>query len=132
MTTSRFDHTATLLSDGTVLIAGGAGNPYSNPAATTGAEIYDPATGAFSRTGDMTGAHIEHKATLLLDGRVLLTGGYTYPDLKPASAEVYIPSVLAPIPVVGAVRFDRMVVPAGSSYSVDLSGSNLTPEMFFD
>ena len=37
-----------------------------------------------------------------------------------------------PIPVVGAVRFDRIVVPAGSSYSVDLSGSNLTPEMFFD
>src|SRR5215813_6195853 len=34
--------------------------------------------------------------------------------------------------VVGEVRFDRLVVPAGSSYSVDLSGSNLAPEMFFD
>src|SRR5262245_60602889 len=61
----------------------------------------------------------------------LLSGGYT-PDLKPASAEVYIPSALVPVPVVGAVRFDRMVVPAGSSYSADISGSNLTPEMFFD
>ena len=131
MTTGRQSHTATLLPDGTVLIAGGQGNPFSNPPATISAEIYDPATGAFSRTRDMTGAHESHTATLLLDGRVLLTGGRT-PDLKPASAELYIPSVLVPIPVVGAVRFDRIVVPAGSSYSVDLSGSNLTPEMFFD
>jgi hypothetical protein len=131
MTTGRYYHTATSLPDGTVLIAGGGGNPYSNPAATTGAEIYDPATGAFCRTGDMTNEHIEHKATLLLDGRVLLTGGHTSKN-TPASAELYIPSILVPIPVVRAVRFDRMVVPAGSSFSVDLSGSNLTPEMFFD
>jgi hypothetical protein len=57
------------------------------------------------------------------------------PEFQPqplASAEVYTPSILVPIPVVNAVRFDRMVVPAGSYYSVDLSGSNLTPEMYFD
>jgi hypothetical protein len=131
MATGRSYHTATLLPDGTVLIAGGEGKPSSNPTAATSAEIFDAATGAFSRTGDMTDGHIAHTATLLLDGRVLLTGGYT-PDLKSASAELYIPSILVPIPVVGAVRFDRMVVPAGSSFSVDLSGSNLTPEMFFD
>jgi hypothetical protein len=128
MTTARANHTATSLPDGTVLIAGGEG-PLSKPT-TTSAEIYNPATGAFSPTGDMTEAHWYHTATLLLDGRVLLTGGYDA-YLSPAS-EVYSPAVLMPIPVVGAVRFDRMVVPAGSSYSVDLSGSNLTPEMFFD
>jgi hypothetical protein len=132
MTTGRFYHTVTSLPDGTVLIAGGQASDFPNPVATISAEIYDPAIGAFSRTGDMTGAHVEHTATLLLDGSVLLTGGYTYPDPKPASAEVYIPSILMPVPVVRAIRFDRMVVPAGSSYSVDLSGSNLTPEMFFD
>jgi hypothetical protein len=129
MTTGRYDHTTTSLPDGTVLIAGGQGNTLSSPASTS-AEIYDPATGTFSPTGNMTGAHIDHKATLLLDGRVLLTGGYTYLGL--AINEIYTPSILVPIPVVGTVRFDRMVVPAGSSYSVDLSGSNLTPEMFFD
>ena len=37
-----------------------------------------------------------------------------------------------PAPVVETVRFDRLVVPAGSSFPVGLSGSNLTPEMFFD
>ena len=125
MTTGRYYHTVTSLPDGTVLIAGGEGNPSSNPTTATSAEIYDPATGAFSRTGDMTYGHTEHTATLLLDGRVLLTGG-------PARAEVYIPSVLMPIPVVRGVRFDRMIVPAGSSYSADFSGSSLTPEMFFD
>jgi hypothetical protein len=131
MTTARAYHTATLLPDGTVLIAGGEGKPASNPTASTTAEIYDPATGAFSRTGDMTGAHIDHTATLLLDGRVLLTGGYT-DYLGLAINEIYTPSILVPIPVVRAVQFDRMVVPAGSSYSVGLSGSNLTPDMFFD
>jgi Galactose oxidase, central domain len=131
MTIGRYYHTATPLPDGTVLIAGGDGDPHSNPAANTSAEIYDPATGAFSRTGDMTSARSDHTATLLLDGTVLLTsGGFSYPIA--AGAEVYTPSVLVPIPIVRAIRFDRMVVPAGSAYSVDLSGSNLTPEMFFD
>jgi hypothetical protein len=131
MTIARYDHTATPLPDGTVLIAGGQGSTPSSPASTS-AEIYDPAAGAFSRTGDMSYAHVEQKATLLLDGRVLLTGGYTTYPYSPPSAEVYIPSVLVPIPVVRAVQFDRMVVPAGSSYSADFSGSNLTRDMFFD
>ena len=133
MTTDRYYHTATLLPDGTVLIAGGDGIDFSTTSYTS-AEIYDPATGAFSRTGDMNYAHTGHTATLLLDGSVLVTGGSTgYPFYtNPTSAEVYIPSILVPIPVVRAVRFDRMVVPAGSSFSVDLSGSNLAPNMFFD
>ena len=88
MTSARENHTATLFPDGTVLIAGGQGKPFSSPPVNTSAEIYDPATGAFSLTGDMTGPRELHAATLLLDGRVLLTGGYT-PDLKPASAELY-------------------------------------------
>jgi hypothetical protein len=69
MTIVRENHTATLLPDGTVLIAGGQGEPSSNPPVNTSAEIYDPATGAFSRTGDMTGPNESHTATLLLDGQ---------------------------------------------------------------
>jgi hypothetical protein len=87
MTMARYNHTATVLGDGTVLIAGGYRNPISNPTATaTTAEIYDPARGTFSRTGDLTTARIGHVATLLLDGTVLITGGDGV-----GTAEVYNP-----------------------------------------
>lgn len=65
-------HTATLLSDGTVLIAGGR-----NGSGTIGAvEIFDPASGLFAQIA-MAGAvaRADHTATLLLDGRVLIVGG---------------------------------------------------------
>ena len=75
----RFGHTATLLNDGRVLIAGGNG---------ASAEIYDPANGTFSPTGSMTVAHHWHAATLLLDGRVLICGGY--PGIP--TAELYDPA----------------------------------------
>ena len=81
MTGGRAQYTATLLSDGRVLIAGGAGN---GPLAT--AELYDPATGTFSPTGSMADSHYDHTATLLSYGDVLIAGGY-----GPASAELYTP-----------------------------------------
>ena len=49
-----------------------------------------------------------------------------------ASAELYIPSVLIPAQVVTAIQFDGTSVVAGTSYSVNVSGSNLTPQTFFD
>jgi hypothetical protein len=89
MSTPRVYTTATLLADGRVLVAGGGGD-YANRNFLASAEIFDPATGAFSATGSMTAARTWCQASLLADGRVLITGGYG--DLAPLpSAELYDP-----------------------------------------
>jgi hypothetical protein len=85
MTTARAGHTATLLADGRVLVAGG------DSLAT--AEIYDPKTGSFGPTGSMANARVGHTATLLADGRVLVTAGtHDFWDENYASAELYDPT----------------------------------------
>jgi len=80
----RSAHTATLLANGKVLIAGGIDPSGEN---TTKAEIYDPGTGTFSLTGSMTAARAGHTATLLATGRVLIAGGS-----EGATSEVYDPT----------------------------------------
>ncbi len=86
MIASRYMHTATLLPDGTVLLAGGRKRVDGD--AQSGAELYDPATGTFSATGSMTIARYFHTATLLNNGKVLIAGG-NYPYSQ--TAELYDP-----------------------------------------
>ena len=114
MGTPRFNHTATLLDDGRVLIAGGITGPaapgstsvvsvvlasYQDAqlAATSAdvlatAELYDPATGTFRPTGSMTDFRDRHTATLLQDGRVLVVGGGGEGYASRTSAELYDPA----------------------------------------
>jgi len=76
-------HSATRLPDGRVLIAGGhsQGPPNYCPITENICEIFDPSLGTFMRVCDLNLARAGHTATLLDDGRVLLTGGtYTFPD----------------------------------------------------
>ena len=93
MTLSRAGHTATLLSDGRVLITGGsdvvAGTWPIPCCADASAEIYDPATGAFTPTGSMIEARSGHKATLLTDGTVLITGADVTADLFDPAAGTF-------------------------------------------
>jgi Galactose oxidase, central domain len=127
--------TATLLPDGKVLMAGGYTALPLTPSALNTAEIYDPGDGTFSSTGEMVASRAGHTATLLMDGRVLIVGGSTlasYPLSPDSSAELYVPAVLSPAQVVTSIQFDRTSVVTNTSYSVNVSGSNLAPQTFFD
>ena len=84
----RAAHTATLLADGRVLVAGGI---RTGEAALSSAEVYDPQTHDFVRTGSMTSPRVSHTATLLRNGRVLIVGGWD--DVRQLrTAELYDPA----------------------------------------
>ncbi|HXO59722.1 MAG TPA: kelch repeat-containing protein [Candidatus Acidoferrum sp.] len=102
----RFGHTATLLSNGKVLVAGGnsavPNSSYPSGAGSlSSAELYDPQTNSWSLAASMRNARAFHTATLLGDGRVLVAGGLVvagggqssteYPGSVLASAELYDP-----------------------------------------
>src|SRR4051812_25182846 len=90
--TGRYNHTATVLQDGRVLVAGGYDN---KPLAT--ARIYDPAAGAWSDAASMQVARQGQAAVRLQSGKVLVAGGYAAdesadsPSGYTRTAEVYDP-----------------------------------------
>jgi len=84
---ARWAHTATLLTNGTVLIAGGIiYNMNGNFANTNACELYNPATGISSLTAPMQDYRNSHRATLLTNGQVLISGGG-----GDATSEIYDP-----------------------------------------
>jgi Galactose oxidase, central domain/Kelch motif len=88
MAAGRWNHTATLLPSGSVLVVGGKTDDFG---VFSSAELYDPASGTFTSTGALNGSRAGHTATLLPDGRVLIAGGVGNPDVFP-SAELYDPA----------------------------------------
>ena len=88
MTMTRSFHTATLLPNGKVLVAGGESYDLTsgNVDDLASAELYDPSTGTFAATGSMAEGKYNHTATLLSNGNVFIAGGYD------DRAEVYNPS----------------------------------------
>jgi hypothetical protein len=87
-------HRATALLDGRVLLTGGTKTVLDNFAADSArVDLYDPAKEAFYRAGSTLSApRIEHTATLLADGRVLLCGGFDENGVVTAAAELFDPA----------------------------------------
>jgi hypothetical protein len=100
MAVARVLHTATLMKDGKVLVAGGTDDNTGGGSAVASTELYDPSTGAFTLTGSMLTARAQHSASLLLGGGVLIAGGWNGhaadsaddPPWDPLFAELYKPT----------------------------------------
>src|SRR5436190_1890257 len=88
LNTVRRSHTATLLPNGMVLVAGG----FAPNSVLASAELYDPASGTWTATGRLNTARAEHTATLLPNGMVLVAGGEHRGGKVCASAELYDPA----------------------------------------
>jgi len=73
MHTPRYNHTATLLGNGMILVAGGTSN---GELSLDSCEIFDPDTGTWSITGDLSRSRMRHGASSLPSGSVLISGGY--------------------------------------------------------
>jgi N-acetylneuraminic acid mutarotase len=91
LATGREEHTATLLPNGKVLVAGGTDG---RGTVLASAELYDPVKDRWTSAGSMSETRIDHTATLLPSGKVLVAGGLVmpYPGPSLASAELYDPS----------------------------------------
>ena len=100
MTTPRMDHTATQLPNGEVLVAGGTDYTDLNSSPTVfkvaaSAELYDPGTGSWAVTGSMSTQRTGQTATILPDGKVLVTGGVGGGSSDTIGAELYDPDARA-------------------------------------
>ena len=119
MTTPRaWGFTATLLSNGKVLIVGGTPDPSRGFFVATDAELYDSFTGTFARTGDLNVRREAHTATLLANGKVLIAGGINEGDEAIESAELYDPKTGTFTPTGGT----------GAGGDVSVRGATLLPD----
>ena len=128
MKDARSNHSATLLTTGNVLVAGGIGAA-GTPIATS--EIYRPTFGTFTSVGAMTTSRAYHAATTMQDGRVLITGGVDAGNNVLAQAEIYDPAA-GTFTVTGSMATarayhtatllaDGKILVAGGSESADLA-----------
>ena len=141
-TAQRVYHTATLLQNGKVLVAGGCCAASGAPAS---AELYDPSTGTWSGTGNLVAGRFWHTATLLRNGKVLVAGGLLYAPATmgqiKGSAELY-DSVTGAWSATGELNNDRaqhtatllpdgrVLVASGESPYDDYGGTPGTAEIY--
>ena len=129
---ARVEHTATLLPDGKVLVAGGSGvfggGVYSF--ALRSSELYDPDTGTWSFAGDSNTPRDYHTATLLPDGRPLLVGGRGLPP-KDCAVNCY-PRELASVELFGhnfaEVTPPKITMASVAGKKLIVAGENFNPD----
>ncbi len=94
MTFGRSSHTATLMTNGCVLVIGGnsAASDTLSPSAENRAEIYNPASGSWTNLGAFGTARYNHTATLLNDGKVLICGGQDSSGNAISTCDLYTPN----------------------------------------
>ena len=135
MTISRTGHTATLLPDGHVLIAGGVQDfgpgtvPIPLGPGVASAELYDLVSGTFTSTASMSEGRSGHTATLLADGTVLVTGTDSTAELFNPGTETFsvVGELLTPGSGTSAtLRNDGTVLVAGGINRL----SQTTAELF--
>ncbi|MGI8645135.1 MAG: Kelch repeat-containing protein [Nocardioides sp.] len=114
MATSRASGSATLLTDGRVLLVGGY--PGEGRPPTGSAEVYEPDRGRFVAVGDLTTARADHTASLLPDGRVLVADGFDATGRAVATTEVFDPEqdAFAAGPALLAARAAHVAVTVGA------------------
>lgn len=117
MSQARFEHSATLLQDGRVLIAGG--HPNCALPTTDTVEIYDPASKLFTPTGSMVIARAGHTETLLPDGRVLFTGGSPTNACAP-TGQVDTAEIFDPVTGTSVMLPDRLCSPKSQHSALSL------------
>jgi N-acetylneuraminic acid mutarotase len=89
MTVARGGHTATALSNGKVVVVGGASGTFAAPNLHVSAEVFDPATGAWSATGSVSVARGFHRAVALPNGQLLITGGSNFTSAVFPATDIY-------------------------------------------
>ncbi|MCP3713146.1 putative Ig domain-containing protein [Paraburkholderia sp. CNPSo 3274] len=135
---ARYFHTATLLPDGRVLVAGGVGSAsFGSASRLASAELYDPATRTWSPTGSMSQGRSIFAATLLPDGKVLVSGGYGGTAAL-SSTELYDPATgtWSPTGGMNQARYyhtatllpDGQVLAAGGTNQSNLASDELYDE----
>lgn len=90
MTASREEHTAVMLADGNVLVSGGNLKTLTTQTPLASAELYNPTTGIWTKTGSMSSARSGHTSTTLANGQVLNAGGSNATN-ELDTAELYTP-----------------------------------------
>jgi N-acetylneuraminic acid mutarotase len=93
LNSARANHSATLLQNGKVLVAGGR-NSNAGSSVVNSAELYDSSTRMWTGTGNLNTSRFAHTAALLPNGKVLVLGGYdgSHPLNILNSAELYDPA----------------------------------------